>query len=316
MFPPATGMLPAASLGNLTPAAILQILRAQQLQAQQQHQAQQLAQQLAQHQQQGINPAIAALASAAMPRTLHHGPSANLGMRQANYPTSAGMMNTDMTSPLFNSAQLWAANSIIAQQDMSLNFGGTGMSSAATNMLHLGALSQSAVMPSTSAFAGLDNTSNGNLTGRQPILLYTVTDEDSLSEYQCLVRKQIEVFEALQDDTRTNAQGRNKPIVLGQVGIRCRHCMVLPLKERRRGAVYYPAKLDSVYQAARNMATGHLAERCQHLPADIKQELVKLLDHSRSSIGAGKQYWADGLRSLGVFEDQDGLRFIRTSGIR
>jgi hypothetical protein len=67
-------------------------------------------------------------------------------------------------------------------------------------------------------------TSMGLLTGRNPVLLYMSCDDDSLSAYQCMVRRQIEIFEARTEDVESNAQGRNKPIVLGQVGIRCRHC--------------------------------------------------------------------------------------------
>ena len=95
------------------------------------------------------------------------------------------------------------------------------------------------------------NVPHGNdprLTGRPPICLYMTCDNDSLSEYQCLVRKQIQLFEATPEDADTNAQGRNKPIQAGQLGICCRHCCFLPPKHRSRGAVYYPAKLDGLYQ--------------------------------------------------------------------
>ena len=34
------------------------------------------------------------------------------------------------------------------------------------------------------------------VTGRPPVLVFMDCDEDSLSEYQCLLRKQIELFEA------------------------------------------------------------------------------------------------------------------------
>jgi hypothetical protein len=47
------------------------------------------------------------------------------------------------------------------------------------------------------------------------------------------------------DDVQWNAQGRNKAIVLGQVGIRCRYCARLPTWSRSRGAVYYSATLVS-----------------------------------------------------------------------
>ena len=57
------------------------------------------------------------------------------------------------------------------------------------------------------------------MTGRGPAALFMTCDIDSLSPYQCLVRKHIEVFEASFEDVESNAQGRNKPIVIGQVGI-------------------------------------------------------------------------------------------------
>jgi len=89
----------------------------------------------------------------------------------------------------------------------------------------------------------LPHHNTANLTGRPSVTLYISCDDDSLSEYQCLARKQIELFEAGREEVESNAQGRNRPIVMGQVGIRCRHCIMLPPKHRARGAVYYPAKL-------------------------------------------------------------------------
>ena len=164
--------------------------------------------------------------------------------------------------------------------------------------------------PSSSAAGGNGGDYQGTeeVTGRPPVLLYVSCDDDALSEYQCLVRKNIELFEALPQDVESNAQGRNRPIVLGQVGIRCRHCKNLPPKHRGRGAVYYPAKLHGVYQAAQNQAVGHLAEQCSHVHPNLRCDLQRLKDR-KSSAGGGKKYWADGVRVLGVFEDTHGLRF-------
>jgi hypothetical protein len=60
------------------------------------------------------------------------------------------------------------------------------------------------------------------LTNRSAVPLYLDFDEQTLNEYQCLVRKQIELFETKEEDIKSNAQGRNVPILIGQVGIRCR----------------------------------------------------------------------------------------------
>jgi hypothetical protein len=146
------------------------------------------------------------------------------------------------------------------------------------------------------------------LSGKPPQPLFMSCDVDSLSEYQCLVRKQIELFEARPEDVASNAKGRNKPIVIGQVGIRCRHCRLLPPKSRQRGATYYPAKLNGLYQAAQSMASGHLCNHCGHIPQSIRQEL-NILRERKSSAGGGKKYWGDGVRVLGVYEDETGLRF-------
>ena len=85
---------------------------------------------------------------------------------------------------------------------------------------------------------------NPGLMGRDPVQLYMSCDDERLSAYHALARKHIEFFEAAQEDISTNARGRNRPIVLGQVGIRCRHCSELPPRRRQRAAMYYPFKLE------------------------------------------------------------------------
>jgi hypothetical protein len=42
-------------------------------------------------------------------------------------------------------------------------------------------------------------------------------------------------------------------------------------------------------------------------------ELSRLLQGSKSSAGAGKKYWSDGARLLGVYETDDILRLGRSS---
>jgi len=142
-----------------------------------------------------------------------------------------------------------------------------------------------------------------------PVTLYLPSDDDALSQFQCLVRKQIELFQAVPEDVESMARGRNRRITMGQIGIRCRHCNFLQPKKRTRGATYYPAKFDIVYQSSQNMAIMHLCENCPHIPEDIKSELQKLRD-CKSTAGGGKVYWADGVSALGVVETKyGGLRF-------
>lgn len=136
---------------------------------------------------------------------------------------------------------------------------------------------------------------------RKPIPLFMSCDDEDLSEFQCMVRKQIEVFEAGKEDLEVNARGRNRPIIQGQVGIRCRHCKVVPPKLRQRAALYYPSKLDRLYQMSQTIASVHLLEYCQHIPPDDRNELIKLRQIKSAALG-GKKYWADAGRALGLIE--------------
>jgi hypothetical protein len=155
-----------------------------------------------------------------------------------------------------------------------------------------------------------------NRTPSAPIFrcstIYLQQDQDNLSPYQCLARKQIEVFEATEGDLEANAQGRNRPICLRQVGIRCLHCGRQPAKRRAKGAVFFPSRLVGVYQTAQNMANSHLIKDCKMIPKDIREDLMRIrLKESgetklrKSSHGSGRSYWAACLRDLGVAEAPD-----------
>lgn len=160
------------------------------------------------------------------------------------------------------------------------------------------------------AAARSDNTEILELTGRSPLSLYVAKDTEHLSDYQCYLRQQIEIFEATPEDLQYNAQKMNKAVVLGQVGIRCKHCAHEDPWARTRGAVYYSASLGGLYQAGQNMSKNHLENECKAIPSHIREELLKKKVIKRRAAG-GKKFWADSARSLGIFEDQYGLRFSK-----
>jgi hypothetical protein len=168
---------------------------------------------------------------------------------------------------------------------------------------------------SGSASSGSGDEKNKQDTLRTVPIYAEWSDELCLSKFQCLARKQIEVFEANEEDVQTGARGRNNPIVLGQVGIRCRHCSNLPHQARTRGAIYYPTKLDRVYQTAVNMASIHLCNHCACIPKDTRDELLALKDQ-KCIAGGGKDYWAGGVRMLGIVETVEGLKFADSQGRR
>jgi len=144
---------------------------------------------------------------------------------------------------------------------------------------------------------------------RRAIPVALAGDRDALSEYQCLLREQICFVEATESDVQATAQGRNKPIKVGQAGIHCRHCSHVSPRHRVRGAAYFPAKLDGIYQAAQNMAINHINGRCENIPDVVRKRLLALKAKKSFVHGGGKQHWASTAEIVGLIETEDGLKF-------
>jgi hypothetical protein len=169
------------------------------------------------------------------------------------------------------------------------------------------------LLPANSTSASFMASPPPALTGRKPICLYMPEDEKNISSYQCLARKQLELFEAQKNDIEAGAQGRNKPIALGQVGVRCIHCASLPNRQKARASAYYPSKLNNLYQTSQNIANTHLIKDCPAVPKEVRKELA-ILQARKSSSGGGKKYWAEMVQKLGVYDAGDGLRFLPSTG--
>lgn len=163
-------------------------------------------------------------------------------------------------------------------------------------------------LPST-ASAPAEQVSSAQGSDQVCLPLSLTTDRSNLSEYQCLIREQICLFAATQADIDSSAQGRNRPIVVQQVGIRCRHCASLPASRRSRGAVYYPAKLSGLYQAAQNMTLNHFTTTCQSMPQELREEILRLKQRKSYVLGGGKGYWARGGQIRNIIEIDDRLFF-------
>jgi len=146
-----------------------------------------------------------------------------------------------------------------------------------------------------------------------PVLLARPEDALKLSSHQVLLRHQIEAFKATEEDITTHTRGRNKPILIGQVGIRCRHCAHLPVSCRQKGSTYFPASCLGLYQAAQNMSTTHMqCGLCNEMPDLIKHQFAHLISTKVASSGAGRPFWAESARKLGLVDTEDqGIRFFR-----
>jgi len=124
------------------------------------------------------------------------------------------------------------------------------------------------------------------------------------------LRKQIEFFEAGVHEVQTVTHGRRKEILVGQVGIRCKFCAPLPPRRRPKGAVYYPATLRALYQAAQNMAASHFTVSCERINPELKAQFKAFQDGKSRAGHGGKKYWSDAAKAVGVVETEDeGLRF-------
>lgn len=162
--------------------------------------------------------------------------------------------------------------------------------------------------PGGISYLGDDPRSAAAPQGELPAILARPSDKHMLSSHQVFLRHQIEAFQASADDVTTHTRGRNKPIRLKQVGIRCRHCAHLPVSHRQKGSTYFPATLMGVYQAAQNMGTTHLqCGLCHAMPHEYKDEFARLLSIKSSSSGAGRPFWADSARELGLVDTNEGI---------
>jgi hypothetical protein len=175
----------------------------------------------------------------------------------------------------------------------------------------------------TAAEADAENAPGPTSTSGRVIPMARDADAVHSSRYQCLLREQIEYFEADDDALHAKAQGRNMPIQLRQVGIRCVHCARRPATTGRkgavhdgevvaarmvRGAVYYPTKLDNLYQAVQNMANNHFVNRtCPSAPSSLLDEIVeaKRLRPKRSG-GRGRRYFGQSAERAGIIDAPDG----------
>ena len=157
---------------------------------------------------------------------------------------------------------------------------------------------------------GADSAGRGRQGNKHasPVCIYTESDDDTISAFQCLARQQIEFFAATEEDVQSNTSRMNKGIVVGQVGIRCRHCAILPSYSRPTAAVYYPRTLDSLYQFGQNLVKNHLCASCQLIPESTKKKMEELSEVRRRGKG-GREHWSSSAKALGVVEDANGLRF-------
>lgn len=134
-----------------------------------------------------------------------------------------------------------------------------------------------------------------SLTGRPPIILYLSFDHGAFPPFQLLVRRNIEFFEALPIDVETSVQGRPRPILLGQVGLRCIFCASLQPSIRRKLVQNHNetemAKLDST-AVSHILLVVLLSGRGYMLSSKVFWNLSSGAEHCQYSLGNAVSYGA------------------------
>jgi hypothetical protein len=136
------------------------------------------------------------------------------------------------------------------------------------------------------------------------IVLALPQDKDWLSDMDCFVRNNVEIFSASENDLALARSDKKYPIKLGQVGLRCIHCAASS-QGARLEAVMYPYSVSSIYESVRDFQRLHL-EMCPCLPTDSKSAMGKLTTGCSSLSSVLRRYYVQAARALGLFDSEDG----------
>jgi len=139
---------------------------------------------------------------------------------------------------------------------------------------------------------------------RDPVLLAVPQDKDWLSDLDCFVRKQVEVFTASKTDVEDAEEDQKYLIQLGQVGIRCLHCAKLG-GGARGDAVTYPCAISGIYESVRELQRCHFDE-CSSLPQELKSERSKITSSVSSLSSVLRRYYVQASKALGLYDSLDG----------
>jgi len=139
------------------------------------------------------------------------------------------------------------------------------------------------------------------------VLLGIPEDKEWLSDMDCFIRRNLEVFCATAEDVDLAQQDRKYPITAGQVGIRCVHCALAGGRNACRGnAVAYPYSISGIYEGVREFERLHLGS-CKHLPTAMKQKLDGFKGSSSLS-SVLRKYYVLAANALGMYDSPDGIR--------
>ncbi|KAL3923358.1 MAG: hypothetical protein SGILL_001700 [Bacillariaceae sp.] len=144
-------------------------------------------------------------------------------------------------------------------------------------------------------------------------LLALPEDRISLSETLCIVRENIEVFQATTEDVEAPAPGRKHAVSVGQVGLRCIHCrQTTRSSDRVKRAVCYPSSIKRIYRTVIDMKLDHFLH-CKFVPQNLKDTLTALKANNTRSTGTTMQYFIRAATQLGMVDSKCGVSLTNAS---
>jgi hypothetical protein len=159
--------------------------------------------------------------------------------------------------------------------------------------------------------------STGECHSHPIVMLAIQEDQEWLSDHDCFVRRNLEVFAAEEKDVLTAKADRKLCVTVGQVGIRCLHCAVAVSrysdggKRGARGtAVAYPHSISSIYECVKELHRNHLESGCPHLPSDVRSKIHELKGSMASSLSSVlRRYYVMAAKGLGMIDcGKEGIR--------
>mmetsp|Transcript_33797 Transcript_33797/g.73241 ORF Transcript_33797/g.73241 Transcript_33797/m.73241 type:complete len:1510 (+) Transcript_33797:223-4752(+) len=134
-------------------------------------------------------------------------------------------------------------------------------------------------------------------------LLYHEKDEERLAPLICILRANIEVFPANDDDVKANqARANGDPVVVGQVGIRCARCRQFEM---------YPESISKMFDASRTYRRVHFG-KCPKMPVEVREDFDRLRCRNGNTIGA-TEYWIASCIEAGMVNGDGGIFFATPS---
>ena len=134
------------------------------------------------------------------------------------------------------------------------------------------------------------------------------SDHESLSNRQCYVRSEfVELFTATESDVASRHSKGAQKLYVGQIGLRCRYCQHIPIRDRTERSVCYPSSISRIYQTVADMQRFHF-EQCSSIPDDKRRTYKSLKTTRPRGVGSPQKYWIVSANELGLIDTPKGIR--------